>query len=94
MADSSAVSRQAILETYDFSGIDKLADIGGGHGTLLAGILRQYPQMQGVLYDLPEVIATIPPNECLSATSVRQKRVEQPHYASSLCAHGKGRLDE
>jgi hypothetical protein len=61
MTDSSAVSSQAILEAYDFSGIQRLADIGGGHGLFLAGILRQYPRMQGVLYDLPEVLATVPP---------------------------------
>ena len=60
MTDSSAISGQAILEVYDFSGISRLADIGGGHGTLLAGVLGQYPDMRGVLYDLPEVIATVP----------------------------------
>lgn len=63
MTNSSAVSSQAILETYDFSGIQRLADIGGGHGLFLAGILRQYPHMQGLLYDLPEVLATIPPSQ-------------------------------
>jgi O-methyltransferase domain len=63
MTDSSAVSGRAILEAYDFSGIGKLADVGGGHGSLLAAILRQYPQMQGVLYDLPEVLATVPPSQ-------------------------------
>jgi hypothetical protein len=63
MTDSSAVSSQAILEAYDFSGITRLADIGGGHGSFLAGILRQYPRMQGVLYDLPEVLAKVPPSQ-------------------------------
>jgi hypothetical protein len=63
MTDSSAVSSQAILEAYDFSGIGKMADVGGGHGSFLASILRQYPRIRGVLYDLPEVLATIPPNQ-------------------------------
>jgi hypothetical protein len=63
MTDSSAVSSQAILEAYDFSGIQRLADIGGGHGLFLASILKQYPRMQGLLYDLPEVLATIPPSQ-------------------------------
>jgi hypothetical protein len=62
MTDSSTISGKAILDTYDFSRIGKLADIGAGHGTLLASLLRQYPHMQGVLYDLPEVIATVPMN--------------------------------
>ena len=63
MTDSSAVSTQAILAAYDFSGGAKVADIGGGHGSLLAGILQQYPSLQGVLYDLPEVLATVPPSQ-------------------------------
>jgi hypothetical protein len=46
-----------LLEAYDFSGIGKLADVGGGHGILLASILREYPAMRGVLFDLPEVLA-------------------------------------
>jgi O-methyltransferase len=63
MTDSSAVSSQAILEAYDFSGIGKLADVGGGHGSMLASLLRQYPHMQGVLYDLPDVVLTVPMNQ-------------------------------
>ena len=63
MTDSSAISGKAILAAYDFSGIGKLADVGGGHGTLLASLLRQYPHMQGVLYDLPEAVATVPINQ-------------------------------
>ena len=45
----------AIVKNYDFSGIGRLMDIGGGTGGLLAEILREYPQMDGVLYELPEV---------------------------------------
>jgi len=46
----------AMLAAYDFSGIGTLADIGGGNGSLLIEILRRYPKMQGLLYDLPHVI--------------------------------------
>ncbi len=46
----------AIVEAYDFSGIGKLVDIAGGHGLLLAGILKANPQMQGILFDMPYVI--------------------------------------
>lgn len=47
---------KAILEAYDFSGIQKIADIGGGHGKLLASILKKCPSMQGILFDLPVVL--------------------------------------
>jgi O-methyltransferase domain len=63
MTNSSAIAGQALLEAYDFSGIGRLADVGGGHGMLLAGILRRYPEMQGVLYDLPEVVAAVPASQ-------------------------------
>lgn len=46
----------AIIEAYDFSGADRLVDIAGGHGLLLAGILKANPQVQGILFDLPFVI--------------------------------------
>ncbi len=45
----------AVLQAYDFSGIGTLADIGGGNGGQLITILESYPQMQGILFDLPHV---------------------------------------
>lgn len=46
----------AILEAYDFSGIETVADIGGGNGTKLAALLQKHPSMQGILFDLPPVV--------------------------------------
>jgi hypothetical protein len=46
-----------ILAAYDFSGLRKLVDVGGGHGSLLTAILAANPTLRGVLYDLPEVAA-------------------------------------
>jgi hypothetical protein len=45
----------AMLDAYDFSGIGKLADIGGGNGSLLTSVLRKYPSMRGLLFDLEGV---------------------------------------
>jgi hypothetical protein len=33
-----------------------LADVGGGNGSLLAGVLQRYPQMRGILFDLGHVV--------------------------------------
>jgi hypothetical protein len=60
MTNSSAGSAQAIIEAYDFTGIERIADVGGGHGLLLASILQRYPKLRGVLFDRPEVIASVP----------------------------------
>jgi hypothetical protein len=61
MTASTVRALPDILAAYDFTGIDTLVDVGGGHGLLLAGILQQYPHMQGVLLDLPHVVAEAPP---------------------------------
>lgn len=56
----TAFSRRAVppvLRAYDFSGIDTLVDVAGGHGMLLTGVLEKYPAMKGVLFDLPHVTA-------------------------------------
>jgi hypothetical protein len=45
----------AVVQSYEFSGIGKIIDVGGGHGTLITPILRKYPEMTGILFDLPQV---------------------------------------
>jgi len=59
MTSSSFMAGKAITNAYDFSEITRLADVGGGHGALLASILRCYPQMQGVLFDRAEIVAGV-----------------------------------
>src|SRR5215468_12501442 len=55
MNDMGQVIAAAVAQSYDFSGIGKIIDVGGGHGTLIAPILRKYPQMTGILFDSPHV---------------------------------------
>jgi hypothetical protein len=57
MTDFTSQAVRALLDEYDFSGIQRLADVGGGHGVLLVKVLNKYTEMKGVLFDLPEVIA-------------------------------------
>lgn len=56
MTSLSAGAVAAVVSAYDFSGINKLVDVGGGHGLLLASVLSKYPEMEGVLYDEPAVV--------------------------------------
>lgn len=56
MTSLSAGAVAAAVSAYDFSGINQLVDVGGGHGLLLASVLSKYPNMKGVLYDEPTVI--------------------------------------
>jgi hypothetical protein len=56
MADKSRNIIPAVLEAYDFSPFSVIADIGGGRGHLLSGILDQTPSASGILFDLPHVV--------------------------------------
>jgi hypothetical protein len=55
MNDITRGSTAAILQAYDFSGMQRVIDVGGGHGWLVMAILHAYPEMTGVLLDLPHV---------------------------------------
>ena len=47
----------AIVEAYDFRGLRRIIDVGGGVGTLMMSLLRSSPEVTGVVFDLPDVIA-------------------------------------
>jgi O-methyltransferase domain/Dimerisation domain len=53
MVSLTRMAVPAVLSAYDFSGISKLMDVGGGLGELMVAILKQYPSMRGIIFDLP-----------------------------------------
>ena len=57
MTSGSAQRLPAILAAFDFSRFERIIDVGGGHGALLAGILAVSQKTRGVLYDLPNVVS-------------------------------------
>jgi O-methyltransferase domain/Dimerisation domain len=71
MTSISARSGTRIVERYDFSGLRKVVDVGGGHGFLLSTILRANPTMRGVLFDLPDVVAGA--GQVLENSGVRER---------------------
>lgn len=46
----------SVANAYDFSGFNKVVDVGGGHGSLISNILSANPKVRGVLFDAPHVI--------------------------------------
>ena len=46
----------AVLEAYDFSGIETLMDVAGGHGFILCDIINKYPELKGILFDFESVL--------------------------------------
>lgn len=55
MADFTKHIAVAVTAAYDFSLFRRIVDVGGGNGTLLAGILTANPMLTGVVFDLPDV---------------------------------------
>ncbi len=56
MTSLNCYETAAMLDAYDFTSINVLADIGGGNGSLLSAVLARYPHMKGILFDLGHVI--------------------------------------
>src|SRR5438552_14104954 len=59
MAKQSALQNGAVLASYDFAAHHRVVDVGGGQGATLAAILQANPQITGVLFDLPQVVAKV-----------------------------------
>jgi hypothetical protein len=56
MTSISGFLAPAVLDAYSFEGIGTLMDVAGGHGYFLCQALERYPQMKGILLDLPSVV--------------------------------------
>jgi O-methyltransferase domain len=70
MTSGSTQRLPAILTAYDFSRFERIVDVGGGHGALLAGLLAVNPKARGVLYDLPNVVTGA---EALRAPNIAER---------------------
>jgi hypothetical protein len=57
MTGWSMQNSAAVAAADDFSGIGTLMDGSGGHGYLLATILKANPPLRGILFERPEVVA-------------------------------------
>lgn len=57
MAELTRHGARAVARAYDFSRLRRIVDVGGGHGELLAAILRAFPRPRGVLFDRPHAAA-------------------------------------
>jgi hypothetical protein len=55
MHDSSLVPAMVLPQYWDFSESRKVLDVGGGYGRLCLTLVSQHPQLETILFDLPEV---------------------------------------
>ncbi|WP_078888977.1 methyltransferase [Streptomyces sclerotialus] len=54
MAVDVASWAEAVLPVYDWAGLGRLVDVGGGNGTMLATLLTAHPELRGTVFDQPE----------------------------------------
>lgn len=81
MKGNSLNSMRGVLEHADFSGAGTVADIGGGLGHLVIALLQKYPNLNGILVDLPEVIPVAKAkNPAPAAVSSRLEYVDQDFF--------------
>jgi len=59
MTAKAAADVAAVLGAYGFGRFGTIADIGGGRGHLLRAILDVVPTAEGILFELPDVVATL-----------------------------------
>lgn len=76
---------EPMLDAYDFSTFRTLADVGGGNGLTLAAILKRHPALQGILFDLPAVVARARPN--IEASGLAERcRIESGDFFEAIPA--------
>ena len=76
---SMSANAAKIVEAIDIGDVRVIVDVGGGTGELLAAVLAAHGELQGILFDLPEVVARAP--DVLNHNGVAQRcRVEEGSF--------------
>lgn len=60
MTALTSVIAGAVAQSYDFSALSTVVDVGGGQGLLLETVLGRYPHLVGTVFDLDHVVARRP----------------------------------
>jgi hypothetical protein len=56
MSGRSSITGEAAAQAFDFAEVSRIVDVAGGHGGMLAAILKAHPHLHGTLFDLPRVV--------------------------------------
>lgn len=71
MRQGTLLTAQQLSTHYDFARFHTVADIGGGDGTLIAEVLREHPELRGILFDTAEGLAQADRTLAAAGTSNR-----------------------
>nr|UUG47319.1 o-methyltransferase [Amycolatopsis sp.] len=70
-----------VTEGYDWTGVRRVADIGGGSGALLAELLRAHPHLRAVLVDQAATVAAAERNLARHGVAERTEFVAGDFFA-------------
>ncbi len=82
MTSLTALATKAVVEGFDFTGINTLIDIAGGHGRLLTEIVEANSSLRGMLFDLPHVIEGARESVAKSSSADRVEFVSGDFFVS------------
>jgi hypothetical protein len=82
MTGFSGQEIDAIHRAFDFSGVQTLVDVGGGHGAMLCSTLRRNPGQNGILFDRLQVVGGAGPVIASFDVGGRCKVVEGDFFES------------
>jgi cyclopropane fatty-acyl-phospholipid synthase-like methyltransferase len=73
----------AVAEAYDFSGLSRLVDVGGGQGSLLEEVLKRNEHLSGTVFDLAHVV-TSARAEAMPASVATRFTVESGNFFDAV----------
>lgn len=56
MASDAPARAREIIAGYDWGSLGHVVDVGGGNGTLMIGLLTEYPDLRGTVLDHPDTV--------------------------------------
>ena len=85
MTSLSRTENPAVASAYTFSGFRTLVDVAGGHGSLLATILKANPKLKGVLFDQRSVIVRAEKDQHVTAKGIAERcKLESGNFFESV----------
>jgi len=83
----NAGTARALATTYEFARHRKVLDLGGGIGSFLLAVLRQYTHVEATLFDLPAVATLARQRLAGSPVATRLRIVEGDFFTEPLPAN-------
>lgn len=82
MAESTRLIAPSAVAAIDWTGVERVVDVGGGRGELLAVVLAAHPAMRGVVFDLPHALAAAEARLREAGVADRSERVAGSFFES------------